>query len=42
MSKQDDQKNPPAPTPADRPFDPGHVMTRRHYEELARQAANQK
>lgn len=24
------------------PFDPGHVMTRQHYERLVREAANQK
>lgn len=24
-----------------RTFDPGHVMTRRHYEELAKQAADE-
>ena len=43
MSKQDDQQNsPPQPETAERSFDPVHVMTRKHYEDLARRAANQK
>lgn len=28
--------------PAVREFEPGHVMTREHYERLAREAAGQK
>jgi hypothetical protein len=43
MSAQDQQKNsPPQPEPAERTFDPVHVMSRKHYEDLARQAVNQK
>ena len=43
MSKPDQQQNtPPQPAPAERSFDLVHVMTRKHYEDLARQAANQK
>lgn len=36
MSKEHDTTQ---SLPAGRPFDPGHVMTRAHYERLAREAA---
>ena len=43
MSKPEQQKDsPPKPDPAERSLEPGHVMTRKHYEDLARQAASQK
>lgn len=43
MSKHEQQKDsPPQPDSAERSFEPGHVMTRKQYEDLVRQAANQK
>jgi hypothetical protein len=36
------QNQPTQSAPIDRTFDPGHVMTREHYERLAREAAGQK
>lgn len=40
MSQQQQQKEPSVPDV--RQFEPGHVMTRQHYERLAREAAGQK
>jgi hypothetical protein len=40
MSQQSAPAN--LPTAAVRSFDPGHVVTRQHYEALAREAASQK
>jgi hypothetical protein len=40
VASNKESKEPVAP--ATREFDPGHVMTRQHYERLAREAAAQK
>lgn len=42
MSQQHTPTKSPEQQAAARPFDPGHVMTRLHYERLAREAAGQK